>query len=290
MITNNKIIFVTYLVLVIFLINISLINPLTIDSVSMVNELKPAESSKIIIGIKNDGDEDLEDVSIKLDLKEVPFAPFNSASEVNIDKIAENKIKYAEFEIIALNNAKSGIYKIPLTVSYNEDDIKKIRESLISVLVDSKPIIDVNIDQELLLKGKENEAIIRITNKGLSDVKFLEIEIKENNFFNLLGSKKYYIGDIDSNDFDTLKIKFFINYDASDVVSISITVKYKDELNKEYEEEFNLSLKNYTEKKAVEIGLIKKNKTALYTVGVVSVLILYLLYRNLKKRSKKSIK
>lgn len=278
------------LAIYVFLFAISLSNALTIDSVSMTNEIKPAESSKIIMGIKNDGDEDLEDVSVKLDLKEVPFAPFNSASEVSIDKIVENKIKYAEFEIVALNNAKSGIYKIPLIITYNELGIKKTKESLISVVVDSKPIVDVNADQDLLLKGKENEVIVRITNKGLSDVKFLEIEIKENNFFNLLGSKKYYIGDIDSNDFDTLKIKVFFKDSSLDIVSIPVTVKYKDDLNKEYKEEFNLSLKVYTENKAVEIGLIKKNNTILYIVGVVITLVLYLLYRNLKKRSKKSVK
>src|SRR3989344_5921840 len=85
---------------------INLISALTVDSVSFINEIKPGKTTTISIGLENDANEDIEDVSVILDLTELPFAPYNSASEYTIEKIKEGGIKSAEFEMIVLNNAK----------------------------------------------------------------------------------------------------------------------------------------------------------------------------------------
>jgi len=265
------------------------VSALTIDSVSILDEIIPGGTSRISIGLENDGDEDIEEVSVVLDLTNVPFAPFNSASEYSIDKIREDKTKFAEFEIIALNNAKSGIYKIPLLISYKiaGEDEKITKNSLISIVVNSKPIIDVNVEDSLLLKDKNNEILIRVTNKGLSDAKFVELIVNKGQF-NLLSSDRHYIGDIDSDDFDSLKLKVFFKENVPNNVNLPVTIIYKDDLNKEYREEFNINLKVYTKQRAIELGLMKRNRTAGYVVGIVLIVVLYIIYRNLKKRAKSS--
>ena len=126
------------------------VQALTIDAVSIADEIKPGGTSRITISLNNNGDEDITDVSVVLDLSSVPFAPYNSASEFSIDEIREDKTKDAHFEIIALNNAKSGIYKIPLMITYIEEDKLKTKNSLISIVVDSQPIIDVSVDDGLV--------------------------------------------------------------------------------------------------------------------------------------------
>jgi len=291
----NKILKITLVVLMLVLFLVSMIgfaSALVIDSVSMINEIKPGETSKIRIGLENDGNEDIEDVSVVLDLTNVPFAPFNSASEDSIDEISKDDTKYVEFEIIALNNAKSGIYKIPLTISYVENGsaIVKTKPSLISIVVDSKPIIDVNVGEGLLLKNKNNEFLITITNKGLSDAKFIEVKIGSSVYFSLLGSERQYIGDIDSDDFDSIKVKVFFKKNIPNNVNIPITIIYKDDLNKEYRENFGVPVSVYTEKKAIELGLMEKDNTFLYITGIISVIILYVVYRKLKKKARNSSK
>ena len=262
------------------------VSALIIDSVTISDEIIPGKTSRISIGLDNNGDEDIEDVSVVLDLTNVPFAPFDSSSEFSINKIREDKTKFAEFEIIALNNAKSGIYKIPLIITYVEDDEKKTKNSLISIVVNSKPIIDVNVDDNLLLKGKNNDILVKVTNKGLSDAKFVEIEVGSSTYFDLLSSERQYIGDIDSDDFDSIKLKVFFNENVPNKFNLPITIIYKDDLNIEYSEDFNINLNVYTEKRAIEFGLMDRNRTPSYIFGITLIVVLYFIYGRLKKKIK----
>jgi len=250
---------------------IGVTSALIINSVSMnPNEIAPGETAKINIEIENDWNEDVNDVSVVLDLKDVPFAPYDSSSEDSFDEIRDGKSKIAEFKIIALNDAKSGIYKIPLEINfYDENNNKSTKKSLISLVVNSKPVIGVDVKDGLLLKGKENNLEIKIINKGLSDVKFLEIETEEGNYYTLLSGKNIYIGDIDSDDFDSADFKIYFKENTPDTITLPVSITYKDSVNKKYTENFNLQVDVYTKKKAIEL-----------------VIILWFIYRKIKKRRK----
>lgn len=261
------------------------VSALTIDSVAIANEIQPGKTTRITLGIENGADEDVQDVSVTLDLSNVPFAPFDSASEYSIEEIEEDDTEYAEFELIALNNAQAGIYKIPVRITYIQDGDDKIKNSLISIVVDSKPEISASVEDSLLLKGTDNEFFIKITNKGLSDAKFVEIEVGQGQYQLLVGSS-HYIGDIDSDDFDSVKLNAFFKDNIGNNINMPVTVIYRDDLNKEYREVFNLNLHVYTENRAVELGLMEKQVGSGYIVGLVFIVILYLVYRRLKKKLK----
>jgi len=132
--------------------------------------INPGESTSIEIGLRNNADEDVTDVSVFLDLKDIPFAPFDSSSEYGINEIRDGKTKFAKFKIIALNNAKPQTYKIPVQVSYleGEENLRNVKKSLISIDVKSDPVVDVSVEDNLLLKGKENLVSIKIINKGIA--------------------------------------------------------------------------------------------------------------------------
>jgi hypothetical protein len=261
------------------------VSALTIDSVAIANEIQPGKTTRITLGIENGADEDVQDVSVTLDLSNVPFAPFDSASEYSIEEIEEDDTEYAEFELIALNNAQAGIYKIPVRITYIQDGDDKIKNSLISIVVDSKPKISASVEDSLLLKGTDNEFFIKITNKGLSDAKFVEIEVGQGQYQLLVGNS-HYIGDIDSDDFDSVKLNAFFKDNIGNNINMPVTVIYRDDLNKEYREVFNLNLHVYTENRAVELGLMEKQVGSGYIVGLVFIVILYLVYRRLKKKLK----
>jgi len=272
-----------------FLISmVSMASALTITSVSTnPNEIAPGETSVINIELENDWDEDITDVSISLNLANVPFAPFDSSSEDSFDEIEDDDDKTAHFKVIALNDAESGIYKIPVEISfYDEDDEKHEKNSLISLTINSDPIIGASIENGLLLKPRKNEINIKIVNKGLSDVKFLEVELGSSTYYNVLSTKNVYIGDVDSDDFDNVEFKVYFKGNAPNIVNLPVTITYKDVLNKEYTEDFSLQVNVYTNDKAIELGLLEKNKTPMYVGIVVGVLIIWFGYKKLKKRRK----
>ena len=268
---------------------LSLASALTITSVDTTPEvIAQGESSIIEIGIENDGNDDIEDVSVSLDLTNVPFAPHGSSSEVSFDEIKENRNENAEFEISALSNAQSGIYKIPLKISYKISGETEIntKNSLIGISVNSKPIVNIGIEDGLLLKGQENKISVKITNKGFSDVKFLEVELQGGTSYTTLGPKNVYIGDINSDDFDTAEFNVFFKTNSPGSVNLPIVVRYKDGLNNQYEENFNLQATTYTTKQATDLGLIKKSNTVTYIIITVVLIIIYVIYNRIRKRRK----
>jgi hypothetical protein len=289
---KNKIIL--FLTLTIYLMSIiSLTSALTIESVSTSpKEIAPGESSTVSIEIKNDAEEDITDISVRLDLEDsttetIPFAPYDSSSEDSFDVIKEDKTKEAQFKIIALSNAKSGVYKIPLTITYYDDGgTKRTKTSLISLTINSKPIITANIEEALLLKGKENKVIIKVINKEISDAKFLEVELKEGNHYKILSSKTDYIGDLDSDDFDSAEFTLYLEEGTFNSINLPIAVHYKDAINKDYSENYDLQVKVYTQKQAEDLGLITKSNTLFYIGVILVVVIVWIVYRKIKKSRK----
>ena len=271
---------------------ISNVNALVIDSVIMDSEgIFPGEATDIEIGLRNNGEEDVEDVSVFLDLKDLPLAPHDSSSEFGVDKIKEGRLKFARFKIIALDNAKSQIYKVPVQISYFKkgEDVVQIKNSLISVKVSSDPVLDVVTESLFLLKGQENNLIIKMINKGFSGVHFLEAEVGKSSKFNVISQKNVYVGDLDSDDFDSVEFSIFFEKDISDKISFPIILKYKDAFNNEYEEEFGVILNVYSKGKAEDLGLIEKSRTPQIIILVIIFIILWFVYRWWRKwrRNKK---
>jgi len=261
---------------------------LIISSVSTTpQEIAPGEVSIVEIGVENNGEEDINDVSVSLNLKDIPFAPYLSSSEFNFDEIKNGKTRFADFKIRALSNAQSGIYKMPVSISYSEEGETKERDSLISIAINSQPIIDAQVEEGLLLKGTENTLAVRMVNKGLSDIKFLEIDLEKGSDYSALSPEKVYIGDLDSDDFDSAEFKINIKENSPTNLKIPVTIRYKDSLNKEYEEKINLDAKVYSKEQAIQLGLIQQNNTFIYIVIAVVLIIAYLIYRRVRKRIKR---
>ncbi|MBT4165899.1 hypothetical protein HOE04_02565 [archaeon] len=272
------------------LVLVSLINlssALIIDSVSMTpDEVAPGDSATIKIEIENNGENDLEDVSVSLDFANVPFAPHNSASDYDIGDLDEDDDDSAIFRVIALTDAESGIYKIPIVINYLEEDVEKVKNSLISITVNSEPVIGVSVEDKLLLKNKENEVLVEVTNKGLSDAKFVEVEIRDSSGFDIFGSKNFYIGDIDSDDFDAVKFKIYFDEDAKEKINLPIRVIYKDGINEVYSEDFNVAVSVYSRDEAIKLGLIEKSRVGFYFGLIVVLVVVYFGYKKFKKRKK----
>jgi hypothetical protein len=280
-----------YFPLITVLLILNLINfasALVIKSVSMSpNEVSPGGISNIEIELENDGKNDIEDLSVSLDLSDVPFAPYDSSSEIGIDKLRDGRTDYANFKVIVINNAKSGIYKIPVQMKYTESDITKTKSGLISLSVNSKPIVSVASEEGIFIKGQEGTIKIKIVNKGLSDIKFMDVGIGSSNYINLLSPKTQYIGDLDSNDFDSVDFNMYFKDTAPDRISIPITITYKDILNKEYSETTDISVDVYSKEKATQLGLIKTNSLTTIIIIVVVLIIIFIVYRAIRNRIKK---
>ncbi|MEM0465150.1 MAG: hypothetical protein QXW97_00415 [Candidatus Pacearchaeota archaeon] len=282
----KKITLLFYLLFIIFLTYNS--SALVIQSVhNSPDKIAPGESSLIYIILKNNEDYDIDQIIVSLDLSNVPIAPYNTGTDYSINKIKSGDSKEVQFKIIILNNAIPGIYKIPINIKYNDEEGKIItKQSLISINVYSSPLIEAKIEDGIVLKGKKNKITVKVINKGLDNAKFLEMSLqKKSNYYSLLSQEKVYIGDVDSNDFQTSDFEIFINNEAPNNIKIPINIGYKDTFNRNYTYNTDLNIRAYSKKDAIKYGLIQNNSIyGIIILAIITVIIIYIFYRIIRRK------
>ena len=277
------------------LISLSFVVAVSITDVSSTpEEVAPGEVINIVIDIKNIFEYDVTNLNVKLELsgENVPFAPYQSSSEEYLDELDEDDREDFKFKLITLPSTRTGIYKIPVKISYNYEDenstvLEGQKSELISVTVNSEPELKVSLDDSVVLvRGKENVFTLKIVNSGLSDIKFLYVIASDASGMKFLSEKEQYIGDIDSDDFDSVDYNVVVNADASNTISLPVTLTFMDATNKKFTETSSLVLKTYSLKEARELGLVDKPKVTAYVVIFILV-VGYIVYRTIRKRKLK---
>ncbi len=250
---------------------------------SYPNEIAPGETSRISVLIENIGDEDFTNIVVKLNLNDVPFVPKDSSTEKVIDELKDEEDDRVSFIIQALNDAESGTYKIPVKIIYNDSEKIVERNEILSLTINSKPEIVLEIVEGLFIKDQINEVEIKIINKGLSDIKFLEVETKDIPNVNVLSPEYLYIGGINSDDFDTVKFDVMFKKGAPKTVNFILDLTYKDITNKEYTEQHTARITVYSKDEAYNLGLLKRNYTIAYIGIAVALIIIWIIYRKIRK-------
>ena len=278
---------------VMFLIGLNFISAVSITDVSTLpEEIAPGKVVSIVIEVENIFEDDVYNLNVKLDLSgDAPFAPYQSSSEKFLDELNDGEEEDFKFKLIVLPVTASGIYKIPVEISYeDEDGNSSTKQELISLTVNSEPELKVSlINPEVLIRGKKNTFSVKLINSGLADVKFVYLSVGNVKGIKFISEKEQYIGDIDSDDFDSVEFSAYINVDSSDTINLPISLKFRDATNKEFTENKNITLKIYSLKEAQKLGLVKKPSYTTYFI--IGILVLgYFGYRIRKKKKLKRLK
>ncbi|MBU0758050.1 MAG: COG1361 S-layer family protein [Nanoarchaeota archaeon] len=285
----------------------------TISIESVVTEpekIRPGEPAKVKIKLKNMADSDMVDVSLKFDLglstvslpatisslslyDSVPFAPLGSATEKKIKRIKPNEEVTFTYDIISYSNAEPRVYKIPIQIKYYDELGTEItKNDIVGLMVGIKPDLTVLIDETDLYVGKYNgEVSLRLINKGFTDVKFLDVYLEETDEFEILSPKEVYIGNVDSDDYETADFKIFIitgdeksESKSEKSISLPISIEYKDANNIAYSDSMDIELKLYSAKK---LGISNGNSNNTFLIILAVVVIGYFIYRGIRKKNRK---
>ena len=256
-----------------FLININSRNPvLDITSINFdPQRIAPGETSIANIGVKNTAETSLKNIRFKLDFSDstLPLAPYRSSSERRITLLKSDDESNLQFGIIADPDAVPGLYKIPLNITYEDEDGNTISyDDVLSVSVGEKPQIRAYIKKSTSLKDNEpSKVTIEIANAGTSDVKYLELQLLPWEDYQLISSSNYvYVGNIDSDDTESEDFDIFINKHAGDdgKLTIPVKLKYYDANNNQYQENFNLDMDLYSSWTLKKFGVLKRSYSWIY--------------------------
>jgi hypothetical protein len=204
--------------------------------------ISPGKEATLLFTLENQADSAMKDIDLKLNLPD-EIAPSGEVAEKKLRMIEAGAVSDMMFMIKAMPDTEGGIYKIPFTLAYTDNLGKAYsQEGIIPVEVSSKPDLLFSIDSTSLSKSnKLGDAEIKIVNKGLTNLKFVTLEILDSDKFKLLSGNAVYIGDIDSDDFGTATFK--ISARTSKDFDIPLRLSARDAVNNEYTQTVNVMLK-----------------------------------------------
>ena len=224
---------------------------LSVESIKSTPALiSPGDDFELSLTLRNNADSLIRDVRVKLDLSEddTPFAPSNSIAEKQIYQINSKTGKIMTFDLVALPDAEGGIYKIPITISYADETGQSYsKEDMISLKVSATSDLLVTIDSsEIKEKIKSGEVVIKIVNRGLTNIKLLSAKLLESKSIEILSEPEVYVGNIDSDDYETVEFKITAkSYEKS--IELPLELNYKDSTNKQLKQKITLNLKTYSQ-------------------------------------------
>jgi hypothetical protein len=223
----------------IFIAQIYLASALTVSSVtSNPTEIQPGQQVGLDLTIKNNLGQDVSDVTVSLVLNgitevlgvsqqtiypSVPFSPYQSSSEKTIDSISSDDHESVHFDLVANSNAASGTYTLPVIASYTDDNGTPVLNEFLGVVtlvVNAKPNIVVSSVGPALIKGQSGKITIQTVNSGLGTSNFLSVSLGSINGISITSSDNVYIGNINSNDFDTADFNVFVDGNAPSTISL----------------------------------------------------------------------
>jgi hypothetical protein len=224
---------------------------LSVESIeSSPKSISPGENFELSLELRNNADSLIRDIKVKLGLSDpdIPIAPSDSIAEKQIYQISSDTGKFMKFNLVAMPDAKGGIYKIPINLSYtDETGVSYSKSDIISLKIASTPDLLVTIESsEIKAKVKSGKVSIKIVNRGLTNIKLLSAKLSETKDFEIVSQPEVYVGNIDSDDYETVDYTLNVkSYDST--ITLPIELKYKDATNQEQNQKINLILKTYSQ-------------------------------------------
>ena len=273
------------------------------DVETMPTELIQGKESKLTIKLKNMADSYLDFLKVKLDLVyvrltgaataeyvELPFSPVGSTNEKTVRKVAPGDTVDFEFHLITDPDATPGVYKLPVYVMY-ADELKKNYTSahITSLYVGSKPELLVLADQSDQIKPGTTQTItLQFVNKDITDIKFLTVSLMSNSHYEVLSSHDYYVGNIDSDDYETADFKVYLSQTNDSIVKIPVNIEYQDPNGVVYKRTENIEFAIYTQREIQKFGLNKQSNIWGIVIVIAIVVAGFFIYRKWSKRKKKT--
>ena len=253
----------------------SLESTLVINSIKTDPEfIKAGSKAELNLGLKNAATSSMRDISVKLDLGGTPFSPLETTAEKRIRRLSPDQETTIGFSLIADVNAESKPYRIPITITYLDDQNNKFaKNDTIGLLMYSEPELDFNIEEQKVFEsGKTGDVIVSVSNIGPSKVKFINLKLEGSNDYDIVSSDKVYLGNLDADDFQTANFKIHVKKENPKLL---LRVDYKDSYNSDLKKNVILDLKTYSSSQAASYGLVSP-RIGIFSIILYIILVVFL--------------
>jgi len=249
----------------------------------------PGKKATVEVMFSNIAEILLKKIRVQMRLGGIPLAPIGSTDEKTIETIGKNEKAKVIFDLIGEPDAEAGVYEVNLYYVYFDNlGNEYARNNSIGLLIGSEPDLAVTLDSTTIYQsGKMGEVTVKIVNKGVSDIKLLNVKLAEGGGYKVLSPNEVYVGNIDSDDYETADFTLFVEKTKEKKAVLPIRLEYKDANNMEYLDLINLELPLYDASEAKKFGFVKGNGKMGIFIMLAIVVAGFFGYRKWKKRKKK---
>ncbi len=212
----------------------------------------------------------------------VPNGILPKTSISYIDTIAPGETAIVESSFFVDTTTPSQ-YPLPITIQYENETHGAQAAQFYSVLVPvtSGNTLFVYLDsQERLTPETVGEITIGVANRGLARAKHVVFTISEGEQFKLVDTGTRYIGDIESDDYDTAD--FVIIPEAAGEGSVSVKVDYADDYGNQYSMTADVPIKVYSPEEMKAIAPQGGGYTGVI-IGAVVLVLAYVFRKRIKR-------
>jgi len=227
------------------------------------NSFKIGEKTTLNFTLINTGDIVINNVIISWENPAI--LPLGSSDRIFIQTIDAKQTLEVPVQAVVKPSATSGVYSFSIIIEYTDQTgTEQTVNSTVGITVAGEYSFLVGIEKtENMYSGEKGKIIISITNKGTGTAEFLTVKP----IFGLEVIKEIYIGDLESDDYDTASFDLDLKNIKPGKYSLNINITYKDSYNQEFSEEKVIEF-NITQR-PLEIPLIIKIVLILFILAVV---------------------
>jgi len=250
-------------------------------------ELKLASTNNLRVTLSNMGAGTARHVYVALNATS-PFTVLGS-SESYLGVMKSQEFRSVDFKVAVEGEAKLKSYSIPATIRYIDDNGTEVTYTKsLGAKVVGAPSIGVTVDEsDDFSAGKTGKVTLNVINSGFIDAKFLNLEVQPTSDYAVLSAEKVYIGNLDSDDFETEEFELRVSPDVSgETIPIKTRVIFKTEdANEDIVQEVQLNVRLLTkaeyDKKHPSNGATNQITMILVALPalVVAYIVLWLLFK-----------
>ncbi|MBN2101279.1 MAG: hypothetical protein JW716_00215 [Candidatus Aenigmarchaeota archaeon] len=244
------------------------------------------------IEIDNKGTGFIDNVKVKVDTTGTGFTPVGTTNQKIIKRISGQSSQDVTFKFFVDADTDIKVNQLPVILTYYDKFSTEYTDStFVGVPVTAQPAYLTNLeDTELFMGGKKGRVVVSISNIGKDMLNFVVLEMVDTDDYDIISSPKSYLGNLESDDFETGQFDIFIYPSDKNSVPLVFNLHYRDSYDKVYSEKFSLQNKLYSHEKATEIGLmapVDYSATALIWVVVIGLVGFWWYRRRCRKKCKR---
>jgi len=243
---------------------------LEIKNVEYSDSAEPGKTLELSFEILNSGDGPAKDLQITLNQSQL-FTTISSGGETTIKNLDPLKYEKIRFDITINPDASVGINSIPVKLTYYDEtketsysETKNIGISITGII----EFVTTFEPGENFYYSNVGKAEITLSNSGTAPAEYVTIKASSD-----FGSKEFYIGSLDSDDSETIKLVQDLR-GATGKYPITLDISYKDRFQNIY---------SVTE----IVEAMPTNAPVDYTIVIVIVVLIVIAVWYYRKRKKK---